>query len=191
MADTFTDPALAASLREEAQELCQKADRIEAGAAAYDGGGGAAPADAEQLADIRKRLTGWLCPRKGLFAGDVEEIKFLLRLLDEREADIARLRSLYNTPETKNWFEGCRREAAHQQEHWGSEHDAGKSPFDWFWLVGYLAQKVADACTRGDVEKAKHHTISTAATMLNWHRQLSGVGAMRPGIEPPVGEVST
>ena len=81
-----------------------------------------------------------------------------------------------------------RLEAAHQIERWGAQHDAGKTPLDWFWLIGYLAQKAATAAIAGNIEKAHHHTISTAAAMLNWYRSLTGENTdMRPGIAPPEG----
>ena len=77
-------------------------------------------------------------------------------------------------------------EATHQRQRWGSNDDAGKTPFDWFWLIGFLAQKAATAAVAGDVDKARHHTISTAAVLANWHAALSGADTfMRPGIEPP------
>jgi hypothetical protein len=83
------------------------------------------------------------------------------------------------------WAHGVPLEAAHQRDRWGSEHDAGKSPFDWFWLVGYLAQKAAASAVAGDADKAMHHTISTAGALANWHAQLSGkTNVMRPGIGP-------
>lgn len=95
-----------------------------------------------------------------------------------------RLAALVNTPEVDDWFAGVRIEAVHQVERWGAEHDAGKTPFDWFWLIGYLAQKAADAHVRGDLDKAKHHTISSAAALLNWHAAITGrSNAMRPGID--------
>ena len=93
-------------------------------------------------------------------------------------------REIINTPETADFMAGVPIEAAHQRERWGSEHDAGKTPFDWFWLVGYLAQKAATAAVSGDAEKAKHHTISTAAALANWHAALTGQTDMRPGIGP-------
>jgi hypothetical protein len=106
--------------------------------------------------------------------------------VESLHAEIANLKAKINTPLTDDWFEGVRLEAAHQQERWGSNHDIGKTPFDWFWLVGYLAQKAASAAVADDREKAMHHTISTAAALLNWHRNISGENtAMRPGIEPP------
>ncbi|WP_050400466.1 hypothetical protein [Bradyrhizobium embrapense] len=89
------------------------------------------------------------------------------------------------SPEIQDWFEGTRLEAGHQVIRFAAEHDAGKTAFDWFWLVGYLAQKAAASAVDGDVEKAMHHTISTAAALLNWHRHLSGASRlMRPGIDP-------
>ncbi|SDC29737.1 hypothetical protein SAMN05444678_102229 [Sphingomonas sp. YR710] len=102
-------------------------------------------------------------------------IEAILRLLKDRD-----------TPETANFTEGVTREAFHQRARWSVDHDAGKTPFDWFWLIGYLAQKAADAAVRGDIEKAKHHTISTAAALFNWHQRLTGRDSgMRPGIMPP------
>lgn len=96
----------------------------------------------------------------------------------------ADLRSeIVNSPETADFMEAVPLEAAHQRDRWGAEHDAGKSPFDWFWLIGYLAQKAADAAVRGDTDKALHHTISTAAALANWHGALSGKSSStRPGI---------
>jgi hypothetical protein len=91
-----------------------------------------------------------------------------------------------NRPETEDFQRGVVLEAAHQRERWGSANDAGKSPFDWFWLIGFLAQKAAAAEVAGDLEKAKHHTISTAAALANWHLSLAGADtSMRPGIGAP------
>jgi hypothetical protein len=100
------------------------------------------------------------------------------------------LEALINSPETADWLKGVPLEAAHQIERWGAIHDAGKSALDWFWLIGYLAQKAAMSEIAGDAEKAKHHTISTAAVLLNWHKRLSGEDfTFRPGIaEPNLGE---
>jgi hypothetical protein len=64
--------------------------------------------------------------------------------------------------------------------------DMTKTPWDWFWLIGYLAQKASAAEVAGDKDKAMHHTISTSAALLNWHRAMSGESrAMRPGIAEP------
>jgi hypothetical protein len=91
-----------------------------------------------------------------------------------------------NTPHTTDWIQGVKLEAFHQVERYGVMHNAGKSPFDWFWLIGYLAQKAAASEVAGDINKAKHHTISTGAALLNWHRHLTGEStSMRPGIADP------
>lgn len=88
-------------------------------------------------------------------------------------AEVNRLRALLNTPETEDFMKAVPLEAAHQIERWGADHDAAKSAWDWFWTCGYLSQKAAHSMLAGDVEKARHHTITTAALMLNWHRRLS------------------
>lgn len=90
-----------------------------------------------------------------------------MRLLQERD----RLRNLINSPETDDWMKGVPIEAAHQAERW-SEPDTQKNALDWFWLIGYLAQKAAFEQIAGNTEKAKHHTISTAAALMNWHRYI-------------------
>jgi hypothetical protein len=104
--------------------------------------------------------------------------------------DAARMREairdeVINSPETADFMAGVPLEAAHQRDRWGAEHDAGKAPLDWFWLIGYLAQKAATAQIAGDTNKALHHTISTAAALANWHAAISGTDTrMRPGIDP-------
>lgn len=103
-------------------------------------------------------------------------------LLEENAALKARL----NTPEVEDFALGVVAEAQHQRARYPSEHDAGKGPLDWFWLIGFLAQKAAFAALGGDRDKALHHTISTAAALANWHAALSGHDTtMRPGIDPP------
>jgi len=94
---------------------------------------------------------------------------------------------IINTPETADFMAAVPIEAAHQRERWRAAHDAGKTAFDWFWLIGYLAQKAASAAVLGDVRKAKHHTISTAAALANWHAALEGADStMRPGLSKEI-----
>ncbi len=101
--------------------------------------------------------------------------------------EIERLDKIINTPEFYDFPKAVSLEAIHQVERWASEHDAGKKPEDWFWLVGYLAGKALHSAKMGDAEKAMHHCISTSAALCNWHRHLmSGFSDMRPGIEPPI-----
>jgi hypothetical protein len=93
-----------------------------------------------------------------------------------------------NEPIIEDFLAGVKREAAYQREHWGSEHDAGKTPADWFWLLGYLAGKALASAIAGDRDKALHHCISTAAVCLNWHAAIKGSDTrMRPGIMTPKG----
>ncbi len=60
-----------------------------------------------------------------------------------------------------------RRSASH-----GEAGYARAAAADWFWLIGYLAGKALMHALAGDRDKAKHHTISTAAALLNWHRAM-------------------
>lgn len=102
------------------------------------------------------------------------------------EAEVRRLTALLNTPQTVDWVESVKVEAAHQRERWGTDHDAGKTPADWFWLLGYLGGKALAAAALGNTEKALHHTISAGAALANWHLALSGADTrMRPGIVGP------
>lgn len=106
--------------------------------------------------------------------------------VDALKAELAELKRQLNIPETADFIKGVQLESVHQRYRWGTVGDAGKTPYDWFWLIGYLAQKAADAQSRGDIEKAKHHAITTAAALANWHIQISGTDvSMRPGIATP------
>jgi hypothetical protein len=102
----------------------------------------------------------------------------------QKETDT--LKAERDTPQVVEFAEAVQLEAWHQRDRWGADHDAGKTPFDWFWLVGYLAQKAASAQVAGDADKALHHTISTAAALANWHLAISGAhNRMVPGAPLP------
>ncbi len=132
-----------------------------------------------------------LCKREPAWAADrirveLARISILETERDEARANLSEASKAWDGPDTSDFLEGTRLEAAHQIARWGVSHDAGKTAWDWFWLVGYLVQKAAVAAVEGDTEKAKHHTISTAATLLNWYSQLGGSATqMRPGIDAP------
>lgn len=100
---------------------------------------------------------------------------------------------MVNTPQVDNFMSAVPLEAAFQVEKWGSDHDAGKTPMDFFWLLGYVSQKAAQSLmkfdssdgTVEDLDKSKHHIITTAAVCLNWFRRVTGEEfAFRPGIDP-------
>lgn len=138
---------------------------------------------------MRKRIAD------GSLAGDDRvPVSFAVKIADE----VDRLEALINNPHTTDFLEAVRLEAAHQRERWGTEHDAGKTDADWFWLIGHLAGKALHAAMlvdHGDIsarlrstmiEKSLHHIITTAAALLNWHAARTGADTrMRPGIETP------
>ena len=105
-----------------------------------------------------------------------------------------RLNALLNTPEIEDFDKAVPLESAHQIERWGAQHDAGKNPEDWFWLVGYLAGKALAAFKTNDLTKAKHHCISASAALRNWHAHIrSGQSEMRPGVsaqKAAIGEIA-
>jgi hypothetical protein len=125
--------------------------------------------------------------------------------LTAEAAEGRRLTALVNTPELLDFQKAVLLEAAHQVERFGSEHDGGKTPEDWFWLIGYLAGRALEhhkeaerlAAIDNDIardfreeqiayhrEKAVHHCITTAAACANWHLAVVGKVSMRPGVDP-------
>lgn len=96
--------------------------------------------------------------------------------IETLKGNIERLEILLNTPETKDFIVGVKNEAGHQRWRWGDDHDMRKTAGEWFWTLGFLAQKAMVAAEAGDVEKAKHHTISSGALMANWHRHICHCG---------------
>jgi hypothetical protein len=103
--------------------------------------------------------------------------------------EVARLNGVINTPEIIDFVKAVQIEAVHQRERWGSEHDEGKTPADWFWLLGYLAGKALHSAITGDRDKLLHHIITTAAACANWHAQVLGKCDMRPGIATPAADL--
>lgn len=100
------------------------------------------------------------------------------RLAAAREAQ-----DLISRPYIGAWSDAVIIEAAHQRDRFGAKHDHGKNPEDWFWLIGYLAGKCLAAHKAGDVEKAKHHTVSTGAVLAHWAAAIGGdESAFRPGL---------
>lgn len=174
--------------------LCRKCGR---GEIELEGDGGACPGRREHECtapcDHRERLTMKAVELNAEIDTLRTRVTELLQFNNEfeqraRDAErrVKELEALINSPETTDWMAGVPLEAAHQVKRYGVNHDAGKSPSDWFWLIGYLSGKALASAMLGNIEKAKHHTISTGAALLNWHRALTGENtAMRPGIMPP------
>jgi hypothetical protein len=103
--------------------------------------------------------------------------------VDQLQAEIDRLNAIINTPHADDFLRAVSIEAEHQRQRWGAEGDAGKTPADWFWLVGYLGGKALHSHAAANTEKAEHHIITTAAALANWHRNVFGKTDMRPGID--------
>jgi len=95
-----------------------------------------------------------------------------------------------NVPEIHDFANGVVTEAMHQRARWGTDHDAGKTDADWFWLIGYLAGKALhNPAGTGELQGEDlrlHRIVATAAACANWHAARSGTYTrMRPGIEGP------
>ena len=91
---------------------------------------------------------------------------------DELRAEVQRLTRILNTPLYDDFLEAVKAEAAHQTYRWSSEHDDCKTPEEWHSLIDWLTSKAMSAQIRGDSNKALHHTISSAAALLHWHRTI-------------------
>lgn len=148
--------------------------------------------NAEAAAELRQHLQlaiddlrADVGPKPGVLH-PVDEAFHKLTVLqrDQAWSDVERLNGIINTPQKNDFLRAVSTEAEHQRQRWGAEHDAGKTPADWFWLVGYLAGKALHANVAGDTGKAEHHIITTAAALANWHLAVFGKTDMRPGINP-------
>ena len=91
--------------------------------------------------------------------------------IDQLRTKVAELEELLDTPLYNEFIDAVKREAGHQIKRWRSE-DKVKEPQDWFWTLGFLSGKAVRAHLEGDRNKALHHTISSAAMLLNWHRKI-------------------
>ncbi|QXV72216.1 hypothetical protein Acf1_00019 [Acidovorax phage ACF1] len=131
--------------------------------------------DAEMCFGALEELLAWLIAQGWGAAAPAQEA--------ELRAEVDRLNAIINTPQADDFLRAVSTEAEHQRQRWPSEHDEGKAPADWFWLVGYLAGKALHAHAAGNAEKAEHHIITTAAALANWHLAVFGKTNMRPGID--------
>lgn len=109
---------------------------------------------------------------QGPIAGRVSEHE-LRRALADSLHEIERLKNLLSRPQLFPFIEAVRCEMVHQQLRFPPGHDQIKTSADWIWLLAHLATKGAAASTYGDLDKALHHTISTAAACGHWHGCLA------------------
>ena len=90
----------------------------------------------------------------------------------ELEEEVERLTRILNRPLYERFTKAVQAEAAHQSWIYPPEHDASKTPQDWYATLCHLAGKAGDAHHTGDRKMALHHTISNAALLLHWHQAI-------------------
>ena len=93
------------------------------------------------------------------------------------EAHVAELNAINKTPESNEFLKGVAIEAEYQRQLHGVDTTDGRFDWhQWFWVTGYLVGKALAACKSGEGngEKAKHHLVTTAALLNNWHNALTG-----------------
>ena len=102
----------------------------------------------------------------------IDQFIYTQSYVDELEAEYKRLKELINCPEIVDFRHGLCIEAAHQKERWGEEHDQKKSFSDWFMVLNFLLGKLAKAYWDNDMDKVKHHIITSAAVLANFHKEI-------------------
>ncbi len=115
---------------------------------------------AEQMRDTGLKMSKW------------PQWKAESALMRQGADEISRLTAVLNTPELHDFAAAVALEAAHQRERWPDGHDACKTTADWIQLCVYLLGKSVNADWEGDVEKLKHHIITTGAALNNFHSQI-------------------
>jgi hypothetical protein len=107
-------------------------------------------------------------------------------LAEARLESVEEYKRSLDVPELEDFTKGTILEAQHQRQRWGDEHDTQKDPEEWFWLVGYLAGKGLHAQRAGNMEKFKHHLVTGAAVLANWHaRTVAELRALAGSSGPP------
>lgn len=105
------------------------------------------------------------------------------KLLADTGRRAEEMEALISRPYIGAWSDEILIEAAHQRTRYGADHDHGKAPEDWFWLIGYLAGKALAAHKAGNAAKAHHHTVSTGAVLAHWAAAIDGNEEIfRPGL---------
>lgn len=99
------------------------------------------------------------------------------RVITDLIAEVARLNVIIHAPESDDFLKGVVIEAEYQRQlHGVDASDARFEWHQWYWVVGYLLGKALAACKSGEGngEKAKHHLVTSAALINNWHNVLIG-----------------
>lgn len=109
--------------------------------------------------------------RSPTFFVQERKIRELEKERDDLLNQLNALRNEINSPELGDFIVGVRKEVAHQKGRWGNS-DSSKNVTDWYWLIGYLGGKALNAYFCKDMDKVRHHIITTAAACYHWHRQM-------------------
>ena len=121
-----------------------------------------------------------------------------LETLEKMVKEMERMQSLFASRVFWNFVDGLEREAAEEMGRSRSAPDQEWQKEDWFWLIGWVVGKALQAHIRGDCEKALHHTVSSAAVLINWQAAFiargegtkaecsdaAGATEQRPGVGP-------
>lgn len=170
--------------REEIEQVLRLADKATPGPWMWDADAvkGMERTRARVVATGRTITQGYYSDAQGnVDAAFIASAHTMASIIRQLVAENERITGLLNTPVNDDFESGVRLEMAHQREKWGADQ-AGKTPQDWFWLVGYLVGKALAAHVAGNTDKALHHCISSSAALGNWHAAIAGThNRMRPG----------
>ncbi len=101
-----------------------------------------------------------------LFHDHVKENGERSRKILEKSKEIERLKALINSPQTDDFIEAIKTEAAHQCERWD---DSQNNNVDWLWRLAYISTKTVH---KEDQSKLKHWIVSCGALCLNWFKSV-------------------
>ena len=79
---------------------------------------------------------------------------------------------------TEDFWGDAAYESGYQRQHWGAEHDAGKSDSEWFWLFSFIVGKVLRP--GATIEKKRHRLRAAAGVLFWWDQQLAGRSVVEP-----------
>lgn len=96
-------------------------------------------------------------------------------LMEFMRSEVKRLTAIINQPESDDFIKGVSIEAEFQRRKHGVDDGLSRREWmQWLWVAGYLLNKAVAACMRDDMPKAKHHLVTTAGLLANWHNVLTG-----------------
>lgn len=111
-----------------------------------------------------------------------DEIECLKHDLERAQAigaaeatEVGRLFAIINTPESDDFLKGVSIEAEFQrQKHGEHEGDVADYHQNFYWVAAHLLGKALWSLVRGNADKGRHHLVTSAALIFNWHNAISG-----------------